>query len=163
MCFVFSLNVITYFRKAGNNGNSGSKILEKKGQIRNAATQMKGESEVAQSCPTLCDPVDCSLPGSSVHGIFQARVLEWIVISFSRGFSQGLNSGLLHCRQKEALIIGISSLYSSLFSEDVSKCITIYVARGRPSISEETRRPSCFIMGWGLKKLIIARITVVVV
>ena len=34
------------------------------------------ESEVAQSCPTLCDPVDCSLPGSSVHGIFQARVLE---------------------------------------------------------------------------------------
>ena len=35
------------------------------------------KSEVAQSCPTLCDPIDCSLPGSSVHGIFQARVLEW--------------------------------------------------------------------------------------
>ena len=35
------------------------------------------ESEVAQSCPTLCDPKDCSLPGSSIHGIFQARVLEW--------------------------------------------------------------------------------------
>ena len=43
------------------------------------------ESEVAQSCPTLCDPMDCSLSGSSVHGIFQARVLEWIAISFSRG------------------------------------------------------------------------------
>ena len=42
------------------------------------------ESEVAQSCPTLCDPMDCSLPSSSVHGIFQARVLEWIAISFSR-------------------------------------------------------------------------------
>ena len=41
-------------------------------------------SEVAQSCPTLCDPMDCSLPGSSVHGIFQARVLEWVSISFSR-------------------------------------------------------------------------------
>ena len=41
-------------------------------------------SEVAQSCPTLCDPVDCSLPGSSVHGIFQARILEWVAISFSR-------------------------------------------------------------------------------
>ena len=41
-------------------------------------------SEVAQSCPTLCDPVDCSLPGSSVHGILQARVLEWLTISFSR-------------------------------------------------------------------------------
>ena len=45
-------------------------------------------SEVAQPCPTLCDPMDCSLPGSSVHGIFQARVLEWIAISFSRGSSQ---------------------------------------------------------------------------
>ena len=40
--------------------------------------------QVAQSCPTLCDPMDCSLPGSSVHGIFQARVLEWVAISFSR-------------------------------------------------------------------------------
>ena len=39
--------------------------------------------EVAQSCPTLCDPMDCSLPGSSVHGIFQARILEWVAISFS--------------------------------------------------------------------------------
>ena len=46
------------------------------------------ESEVAQSCPTLCDPIDCSLPGPSVHGIFQAIVLEWIAISFSRGSSQ---------------------------------------------------------------------------
>ena len=44
-------------------------------------------SEVAQSCPTLCDPMDCSLPGFSVHGIFQARVLEWVAISFSRGYS----------------------------------------------------------------------------
>ena len=46
---------------------------------------MKSEREVAQSCPTLHDPVDCSLPGSSVHGIFQARVLEWVVIAFSEG------------------------------------------------------------------------------
>ena len=42
-------------------------------------------SEVAQSCPALCNPVDCSPPGSSVHGILQARVLEWVAISFSRG------------------------------------------------------------------------------
>ena len=41
-------------------------------------------SEVAQSCQTLCDPMDCSLSGSSFHGIFQARVLEWTAISFSR-------------------------------------------------------------------------------
>ena len=46
-----------------------------------------GHDRVAQSCPTLCDPMDCSLSGSSVHGIFQARVLEWIAISFSGGSS----------------------------------------------------------------------------
>ena len=45
-------------------------------------------SEVAQSYLTLCNPVDCSLPCSSVHGIFQARVLEWVAISFSRGSSR---------------------------------------------------------------------------
>jgi len=44
---------------------------------------VKSESEVAQSCPTLSDPMDCSLPGSSVHGSFQARVLEWGAIAFS--------------------------------------------------------------------------------
>ena len=44
-------------------------------------------SEVAQSCLTLCDPVDCSPPGSSIHGILQARILEWVAISFSRGSS----------------------------------------------------------------------------
>ena len=42
------------------------------------------EWEIAQSCPTLCDPMDCSLPGSSVHGIFQARILEWVAIFFSK-------------------------------------------------------------------------------
>ena len=46
--------------------------------------ETESESEVAQSCPTLCNPMDCSLPGCSVHGIFQARVLEWVAISFSR-------------------------------------------------------------------------------
>ena len=45
--------------------------------------KVKSESEVAQLCPTLSDPMDCSLPGSSVHGIFQARVLECVAIAFS--------------------------------------------------------------------------------
>ena len=45
--------------------------------------KVKSESEVAQWCPTVSDPVDCSLPGSSAHGIFQARVLEWVAIAFS--------------------------------------------------------------------------------
>ena len=60
------------------------------------------ESEVAQLCPTLCDPVDCSPPGSSVHGILQARVLEWVAISFSRRSSQPRDQtriSLPHCRQ----------------------------------------------------------------
>ena len=52
------------------------------------AWQRQSESEVAQSCPTLCDPVDCSPPGSCVHGILQARILEWVAIFFSRGSSQ---------------------------------------------------------------------------
>ena len=47
------------------------------------AWKWKSESEIAQSCPTLCNPMDCSLPGSSVHEIFQARVLEWGAIAFS--------------------------------------------------------------------------------
>ena len=45
--------------------------------------EVKSESEVAQLCPTLSDPIDCSLPGSSIPGIFQARVLEWGAIAFS--------------------------------------------------------------------------------
>ena len=52
-----------------------------------AATIKDQLSKAAQSCLTLCNPMDCSLPGSSVHGIFQARVLEWVAISFSRGSS----------------------------------------------------------------------------
>jgi len=48
----------------------------------------ESESEVAQSCPTLCDPMDCSPPGSTAHGILQARILEWVAISFSRGSSR---------------------------------------------------------------------------
>ena len=49
--------------------------------------KVKSESEVAQSCPALRDPMDCSLPGSSIHGIFQARVLEWGAIAFSDIYS----------------------------------------------------------------------------
>ena len=65
--------------------------------------KVKSESEVTHSCPkTLSNPMDCSLPGFSVHGIFQARVPEWVAFSFSKGIflTQGLNPGLLYCRQK---------------------------------------------------------------
>ena len=55
--------------------------------VRELLRKCKQVSEVSQSCPTLCDPMDCSLQGSSIHGIFQVRVLEWVAISFSRGSS----------------------------------------------------------------------------
>ena len=57
--------------------------------------------KVAQLCLTLCDPMDCSLPGSSVHGILQARILEWVFCSLLQEFfpTQGLNPGLQHCRR----------------------------------------------------------------
>ena len=61
-------------------GNSGWENARYWPQI----AKRKKQSEVAQSCPTLCDPMDCSLPGFSIQGIFQARILEWVAISFSR-------------------------------------------------------------------------------
>ena len=62
-------------------------------------TGCPSESEVAQSCLILCDPMHYSLPGSSIQGIFQARVLEWVAIFFSRESSWRSNLGLPHCRQ----------------------------------------------------------------
>ena len=61
---------------------------EQTGLWEKAAAPVGSVWLVAQSCPTLCDPMDCSPPGSSVHGILQARVLEWIAIPFSSGSSQ---------------------------------------------------------------------------
>ena len=58
---------------------------------------------VPKSCPTVCDPMDCSPPGSSVHGISQARILEWIAISFSRGSSQPRDQTLISCISKRIL------------------------------------------------------------
>ena len=64
--------------------------------------KVRSESQVAQSCPTLSDPMDCSLPGSSIHGIFQARVLEWGAIAFSEGVYTSFK--LLSCRVNYLLI-----------------------------------------------------------
>ena len=58
---------------------------------------MKVKMIVAQSCLTLCDPMDCSPPGSSVHGISQARILEWVTISSSKGSSQPREQIQLSC------------------------------------------------------------------
>ena len=67
--------------------------------------KLKSESEVAQSCPTLSDPMDCSLTGSSVHGIFQARVLEWGAIAFSVKEQRGLiiNQSFANCYREKKI------------------------------------------------------------
>ena len=59
--------------------------------------KLKSESEVAQSCMTPSDPMDCSLPGSSIHGIFQARELEWGAIAFSKRKLSAKELMLLNC------------------------------------------------------------------
>ena len=72
--------------------------------------KVKSESEVAQSCPTLHDPMDCSPPGSSIHGIFQARVLEWAAtpVLFTRTASTDRLTYMIgtvqhHCTEEQAL------------------------------------------------------------
>ena len=83
--------------------------------------KVKSEREVAQSCPTLSDPMDWSLPGSSIHGIFQARVLEWGAIAFS-------NEGLLNWIFKTS-ILGICVLVVPLVYHQMchsKKCLLVY-------------------------------------
>ena len=70
---------ITWTEEPGGLQSLGSQ------RVRHNLVSKVKESAVAQSCLTLCDPMDCSLPDFSVHEIFQARVLEWVAISFSRG------------------------------------------------------------------------------
>ena len=75
--------------------------------------KVKSESEVAQSCPTLSDPMDCSLLGSSIHGIFQARVLEWGAIAFSEWLKQLSNiaaDGDCSHEIKRRLLLGRKSI-----------------------------------------------------
>ena len=79
------------YQAKGKEGVNAERPEDKKGEKFNVTAveglKVKTESEVVQSCPTLWDPMDCSLLGFSIHGILQARVLEWVAISFSRGSS----------------------------------------------------------------------------
>ena len=89
--------------------------------------KVKSESEVTQSCPTLSDPMDCSLPGSSVHGIFQARVLEWVAIAFSNSLAQKeLNRRLeeLLIRLCFHLLVRKSNTYQHV-SDDLSGSVSL--------------------------------------
>ena len=73
-------------------------VRVQRGRRRNITILVVGACQVTRSCLTLCDPMDGSLPGSFVHGISQAGILEWVTISFSKGVfpTQGINPGLLH-------------------------------------------------------------------
>ena len=75
------------------------------------------ESEVAQSCPTLSDPMDCSLPGSSIHGIFQTRVLEWGAIAFS--------IGLLSYNTKTLIIQAYFNLVLAIRTPNKDVCVLV--------------------------------------
>ena len=66
-------------------------------RLKQGLQERKKEGEVTQLCPNLCNPMDCSLPDSSVHGILQARILERVAISFSRGSSQPRNQTWVSC------------------------------------------------------------------
>ena len=92
-------------------------ILVPQPGIKPSSSALQGRflstGEVAQSCPTLCDLMDCSLPDSSVHGIFQERILEWFAISFSRGTSWPRDRSQVSC------IVG--------------RCFTIWATREAPS------------------------------
>ena len=89
----------------------------------------RSESEVAQSCPTLCDPMGCSPPGSFTHGIFQARVVEWVAISFSRGSSDpGIEPGSPTLQRTRDQIANIHWIIkkSREFQKNIYFCITDY-------------------------------------
>ena len=74
--------------------------------------KVKSESEVAHSCPTLSDPMDCSLPGSSIRGTFQARVLEWVAIAFSE--IQGLALLIFFsAMQRLSVLVAVASVPSA--------------------------------------------------
>ena len=84
--------------------------------------KVKSESEAVQSYLTLSDPMDCSLPGSSVHGIFQTRVLEWVAIAFSNGYSlEVLSPGFLFLNHSLDILRGSAmswGLEQRCFSQD---------------------------------------------
>ena len=79
--------------------------------------KVKSESEVAQSCPTLCDPMDCSLPGSSIHGIFQARVLEWGAIAFSKASGIYRSNGSVR-RTYVYIVHALKKIAAAYFNSD---------------------------------------------
>ena len=119
--------------------------------------KVKSESEVAQSCQTLRDPMDCSLPGSSVHGISQARVLEWVAIAFSEGaeiFTELTLFSMFHltfCDFEAKMNIhtshlrGLTLWTGSLFVSEAGRTVQFSVpCLDLPEIPAQLQQPRCF-------------------
>ena len=98
-------------------------------QAGSLPTELSGKPKVkiTQLCPTLCDPMDCSLPGSSVHEILQASILEWVDIPFCRESSQPRQSipGLLHCRW---ILYHLSHQGSMFMGQELEKMLFFIVS-----------------------------------
>ena len=104
--------------------------------------KVKSESEVAQSCPTFSDPMDCSPPGSSVHGIFQARVLEWGSIAFSMRF-------LLRCIKFNIQASSVQMDYSSQWAHQLKTgsppVLSLMVNDWHLRLSHSCQRPGSWL------------------
>ena len=96
-------------------------------------TNLESESEVSQSCPTLCNPMDCSLPGYSIPGIFQAVVLEQVAISFSRGSSPPRDQTWVSCIVERRFTIWatreVTNLDSMLKSKDIALLTKVHIVK----------------------------------
>ena len=104
--------------------------------------KVKSESEVHQQCPTLCNPMDCRLPGSSVHGILQARVLEWGAIAFSYyTILDTIKKRIRDCRHlkiKTLILLSISLIYNLLGYQSSLRCIFKIIKESLPGQYKNT-------------------------
>ena len=106
-------------------------------------------SEVAQSCPILCNPVDCSLPGSSVHGILQARILEWVAISFSRGSSRPRDQTRVS-RTGGRHVNLWATRKANIYTIDAIKCSKCHVANQSTGLFIDSFKKFCTpVVCWG--------------
>ena len=120
-------------------------FLGKKVMTNLAATATAAKS--LQLCPTLCDPIEGSPPGSSTHGIIQARVLEWVAISLGIFLTQASNPGLLHCRQT-LLQASFNFMAAVTICSDFGtpKINPLSVSIVSPSICHEVMGPDAMIL-----------------
>ena len=128
--------------------------LEEMRRSYSKGRKFESESEVTQSCPTLCDPMDCSLPASSVCGIFQARVLEWVAISFSRRSSQARDRTRVSCIAGRRFTIWATreareSLNYVIISGDIIQYASLIIQQVKnPPAVQETQETQVWSLGW---------------